>query len=293
VGELSKGAPELAATLQRIAQADPDIAVLQSVDYDRDLVALELIQDGLKALGLDLPHRFAARPNTGVDTGFDMDRNGKLGEPRDMQGYGRFAGQGGMAVLSKHAILADQSVDLSAALWRDQPSPGLPVVQGKAYFDDAKLDVFRLHSVAAWDVAVRTPKGVVRVLTSHASTPVFDGPEDRNGLRNAAELRFWADYINTLDAPFVYAGDLNVASVGGEGLKPPLTGLLSHDKLRDPVPKGDGRAETVAWDSGLSLRVSYVLPSRHFGVAAAKVERAPFVEGGTRHHPVWVDLIWE
>lgn len=291
--ELSRADPVIDDALRRIAQAKPDIAVLQAVDYDRDLVAVGLIQSRLKELGLDLPYRFVARPNTGIDTGFDLDRNGKLGEARDMQGYGRFAGQGGMAVLSRHTILPEDSHDLSDVLWQDQPDPGLPLLADASYFDAGALDVLRLHSVAAWDVAVRLPEGIVHVLTSHASTPVFDGPEDRNGLRNAAELRFWADYIDALDVPFVFAGDLNVAMQGGQGLKPPLETLLSYPQLHDPKPMDEGRLETVEWDSGLSLRVSYILPSRHFGVSAAKVERAPPIEGGTRHHPVWVDLVWK
>lgn len=293
VAELTREDPVIDNTLRRIADARPDIAVLQKVDYDRDLIAIDLIQARLEVFGLSLPYRFATQPNTGLPTGFDLDRNGKLGEPRDMQGYGQFSGQGGMVLLSRYPILTEDSRDFSSVLWRDQPSPDLPMDGEKSFFETRVLEVLRLHSVAAWDVAVKLPHGVIRVLTSYASPPVFDGPEDRNGLRNAAELRFWADYIDTLDVPFVYAGDLNADLAGGEGLKPTLQRLLTHTHLQDPKPKADGRMETASWEDGLSLRVSYVLPSRDFGVSAAKVERAPLVEGGTRHHPVWVDLVWK
>lgn len=294
VRDLMRDDPVTLKTLQRVTEAAPDVAVLQSVDFDRDMVAVRLLQKQLKVQGLDLPYSFARPPNTGVGTGVDLDRNGRFGEPRDMQGYGRFLGQGGMVVLSRFPILADESRDFSGVLWRDQPSPGLPRLGDGPYFDAAVLEVLRLHSVAAWDLVVRTPRGLLHVLTSHASPPVFDGPEDRNGLRNAAEVRFWSDHINSMTTPFVYAGDLNAAMAGGEGLKPPLRALLAHPKLQDPKPTThEGAPETVQWDGGLSLRVSYVLPSRHFGIGATQVEWAPSADGATRHHPVWVDLIWK
>lgn len=278
--------------LSRLAAAAPDIAVLQSIDYDHDRVALDLLQSRLKALGLDLPYSFMRRPNTGIDSGQDLDGNGALAEPRDMQGYGRFAGQGGLAVLSRFPIKQDASRDLSAALWRDQPIPGLPQGPDGPFFPDAVLDVLRLHSVAAWDVAIETPSGPLRVLTSHASTPVFDGPEDRNGLRNAAELRFWARYISDLapEVRVVLAGDLNNDPSAGEGHKPALRALLAHPRLQDPIAAKSGTAQ---WRSGLTLHVDYVLPSRHFRVAAAQVDRAPLSETGPRHYPVWVDLAWK
>lgn len=278
--------------LRRLAAAKPDIAVLQGVDYDHDHIALRLIQERLKALGLDLPYDFIRRPNTGVDSGQDLDRNGKLGEPRDMLGYGRFVGQGGLAVLSRFPIDQAGSRDLSSVLWRDQPQPELPQRAGDPFFTDATLEVLRLHSVAAWDVAIDTPFGPVRLLTSHASTPVFDGPEDRNGLRNAAELRFWAVYISALapDTRVVLAGDFNNDLAAGEGLKPALRGLLTHPRLQDPVA---AKTATAEWASGLGLHVDYVLPSHHFGVVAAQVDSAPLTQDGPRHHPVWVDLTWK
>ena len=42
---------------------------------------------------------------------------------------------------------------------------------------------------------VQIGKRTVHFLVSHPTPPVFDGTEDRNGLRNADEIRFWADYV--------------------------------------------------------------------------------------------------
>ncbi|SDW75159.1 endonuclease/exonuclease/phosphatase family protein [Litoreibacter albidus] len=279
--------------LARVAALAPDIAVLQNVDYDHDLIAVSLIQKALADLGHAMPHGFTARPNTGRDSGIDLDRNGKLGEPRDMLGYGQFAGQGGMLLLSRFPLVADGTTDLSQLLWRDAPMPDLPADE---YFAAPVLDVLPLHSVGAWDVGVETPRGVLRVLTSHATTPVFDGPEDRNGLRNAAELRFWRHYIEQpqiADAPFVLLGTFNSDLDAGEGHKPPLRALLQHPLLTDPEPTWAGDKMTAHWSNGLQLRVDYVLPSRRLGVRAAKVERTPQTDSVSRHYPVIVDVVWQ
>lgn len=280
------------ADLKRIADIAPDISVLQNVDFDYDRIAVGLIQQRLAELGHKMPYSYTTRPNTGIDSGFDLDRNGKLGEPRDMLGYGRFAGQGGMLLLSRFPLVEGQAKDLSRTLWRDQDMPGLPT---DGYYSDDVLAVLPLHSVAAWDVAVETPRGPLRVLTSHASTPVFDGPEDRNGLRNAAELRFWRRYLerpDLQDMPFVLLGTLNNDLLAGEGRKPALQELLALNSLQDPKPAHEGGLVTAEWPSGLALRVDYVLPSQDLGVGAAVVERAPQTAGGSRHYPVWVDIVW-
>lgn len=57
------------------------------------------------------------------------------------------------------------------------------------------LAVLRLSSKSHWDLPDYVGDRVVHVLAAHPTPPVFDGPEDRNGLRNADEIRFWADYV--------------------------------------------------------------------------------------------------
>ncbi len=276
--------PEIA----RIAEIAPDIAVLQNVDWDLDQVVIGLIQDHLEAAGHPMVHAYAPQPNTGLDTGFDIDRNGRFGEPRDMQGYAEFTGQAGIVVLSRFPIDHVGSRNFSELLWQDTD-----FARPEAYYSDAELAVLRLHSIAAWDVAIATPKGTLRLLTSYANTPVFDGPEDRNGFRNAAELEFWVAYLDTLESTaFVYAGDLNADLDRGEGQRAPLRALLSHPNLQDPLPG----ITTVDWptEGGPGpMRVDYVLPSAEFQVAGGQVDRRPLDPDGTRHHPVWIDILWE
>ncbi len=85
---------QLIAVRQVIAATSPDILVLQGVDYDHGLVTLTALRDWLAQDGPDYPHLFARAPNAGLDSGVDLDGDGRLGGPRDAQGYGRFFGQG-------------------------------------------------------------------------------------------------------------------------------------------------------------------------------------------------------
>jgi endonuclease/exonuclease/phosphatase family metal-dependent hydrolase len=162
-------------------------------------------------------------------------------------------------------------------------------------------------------VALRLPDGGdLHLLTLHATPPVFDGPEDRNGHRNADELRFWQLYLDGwAPAPpafaaerFVLAGTLNVDPLRGEGRRAALLSLLSHPRLQDPRPRrpGGGR-ETADWpepDPG-DLRVDYILPSASLRVTgsgilwpeageAEAVPPADTVAAASDHRLVWVDL---
>jgi len=62
--------------------------------------------------------------------------------------------------------------------------------------NSGRLSGMRLSSKSHWDVPVNTPNGPLHIYASHPTPPVFDGPEDRNGLRNADEIRFWSLYLN-------------------------------------------------------------------------------------------------
>jgi endonuclease/exonuclease/phosphatase family metal-dependent hydrolase len=287
----------LVATLTRIASLRPDVMALQSFDYDHAGVALSLVQERLEGLGHPMPHSFARAPNAGMSTGFDLDRDGRLDTATDRQGYGLFAGQGGVALLSRYPFEQIEALDFAAFLWRDLPHADLP----PGYFTEAELAALRLHDIIAWDVPVRLPDGRIHILAAQLGPPVFDGPEDRNGRPNGDQLRFWLGHMKTLEAPFVLMGGLNNDPVDGEGLKPPLHALLASPLLQDPQPGGAGESgpdalDTVDWGPEIGrMRVDYILPSAGLGVAAAQIDRQPSEAGGaaTAHDPVWVDIFWQ
>ncbi|MGB7240457.1 MAG: endonuclease/exonuclease/phosphatase family protein, partial [Sulfitobacter sp.] len=208
--------PQLGAIYRVLTITNPDVVVLQGFDYDLTGAALNAFADRLGTDGPYYPYRFANRPNTGMPTVLDMDGDGRLGGPGDAQGFGRFSGQGGMAILSKHPILEDEVQDFSAVAWRELPGALLPVTDDNAPFPSAGAQAIqRLSSVAHWVVPIELPdKARIDLLAFHATPPVFDGPEDRNGKRNHDEIIFWNHFLNghigTRPAgPFVVLGVAN------------------------------------------------------------------------------------
>ena len=308
VDAFSRGAdPEIAAVVRVLVALNADVILLTAVDYDRGGVALGLLAEQLAAAGLVYPHRFAFRPNTGTQTGLDVDGNGRFGEPRDAQGFGLYSGHGGMAVLSRLPIDTTGARDFSDFLWRDLPG-------GLASDPPDLARVQRLATTGFWDVPVITDQGPLHLLAWHATPPVFDGPEDRNGRRNHDEAAFWGLYLDgTLPmpppgAPFVLLGDGNLDPADGDGLRDGIAGLLAHPALQDPAPRGThGRSEPAhvgdpALDTSLyaeigGLRLDYMLPSARLTVTGAGVLWPPVTDplaadlaAASRHFPVWVDL---
>ncbi|EIE49825.1 hypothetical protein C357_17393 [Citreicella sp. 357] len=274
--DLLKG--ELDPLLAEIASADPDVLLLTNVDHDHDGVALAQIAGALNDLGAPYPYRFTARPNTGLPTGLDLDGDGRLGGARDAQGFGEFSGQGGMAVLSRVPVRLLR--DFTGMLWADLPgNMRLP--------DDPAPRVQRLSSAAHWVLGLDTPEGPLSLLAWHATPPVFDGPEDRNGRRNADELAFWLRY---LDGAFgdvapnpVLIGDANVDPARGDGRQDAMRAVLRDARLQDPLSGTD----TVTWDQTGPMRVSYILPSAGLRVIGAETRAAAAEE---RHRMVLVTL---
>ena len=307
VKDLAEREAQAQAVIRVLAALGADVVLLTSVDYDRGGVALGLLAEGLAAAGTNYPYRFAFRPNTGMQTGFDLDGNGRLNDPRDAQGFGLFSGHAGMAVLSRLPIDAEAARDFSDFLWRDLPG-GLSV-------DPPDLAaVQRLATTGFWDVPVRTAQGPLHLLAWHATPPVFDGPEDRNGRRNHDEAAFWRLFLEGAlpmtppPAPFVLLGDGNLDPTDGDGRREGIGALLAHPAIQDPRPAGDhGRAEpghsgdpaldTVIYDDLGGLRLDYVLPSSALKVTGAGVlwpgpddPLWPDLKAASHHFPVWVDI---
>ncbi|WP_306121150.1 endonuclease/exonuclease/phosphatase family protein [Roseovarius sp. MMSF_3359] len=308
--------PQVAAVAQVVARVAPDILVLQRVDYDLELQALTALRDMLAESGPEYPHLFALRPNTGMATGLDLDGDGRVAEPRDAQGYGEFSGQRGMAVLSRYPLEAEKARDFSALLWRDLPGALLPEMDGAPFPSPEAQAIQRLSTVGHWVVPVRVGDTALDLMVFHASPPVFDGPEDRNGRRNHDELKFWQHYLDgqfgaPSDAPFVLLGDANLDPADSDGRRVAIAELLSDPRVQDPRPmragdvvgdpghRGDPRLDTVEWPAPGpgALRIDYILPSADLRVAEAGIywpeegsEAAEIMRAASRHRLIWVDL---
>jgi 3-phytase len=304
-----------AAILQEVR---PDVVLLNEFDWDADGEAIRRFRERFLAVGqdgrrpLDYPFAYVAETNTGVHSGHDLDRDGTVtSEPGsrayggDAFGFGEFPGQYGFAILSRYPIDHERIRSFRLLCWKDVPGGLAPA----DWYPPAALEVLRLSSKNHVDMPVRIDDRVVHVLASHPTPPTFDGPEDRNGRRNADEIRFWSRYlaIDETDwlvddqgrkgglgtASFVILGDLNSDPVDGDSRHDAIRGLLSHPRLQGtPAPAGAGAAEQARLQGGVNavqsgdpahdtadfddrsvgnLRLDYVLPSTDMPIARSGV----------------------
>ena len=314
--DILKGeAADIDAALDALVAARPDVLALQGIDYDHGGATLAALARRLADRGLDLPYAAQPRPNSGVPTGRDIDGDGYRDGARDAQGFGAFPGQGGIALLSRWPVTLER--DFTGLRWADLP--GALIHDG-----DPAADIQRLSSTVHAVFRVEPPGAEpVRIATFHATPPVFDGPEDRNGRRNHDEAALWLRWIDGAlgDPPegrLVIAGDANLDPQDGDGRPGALTALLAHPRLQDPRPsdpegarratqgdanarhRGDPARDTADWDDGPggpgNLRVDYVLPSADWSVTGAGITWPPERPAGAdkgpwpRHGVVWVDL---
>ena len=296
--------PQVAAAVQVIAAANPDVLVLTGFDWDWRGEALAAFAALLAQAGADYPYRHAGQPNAGLATGLDLDQDGRQGGPGDAQGFGLFTGQGGMAVLSRHPL--GQVTDHSGTLWRDLPGNLMPPAPPEV------AAVQRLSSVAHWQVPVSLPAGRLTLLAWSATPPVFDGPDDRNGRRNHDEAAFWLRHLPP--GRFALMGKANLDPEDGEGRPEALRALIAA--ARDPAPRSEGGAapqagvnarqqgnaalDTADWpdeDGPGNLRVDLVLPSPDLAVTGSGVlwprpgmPLADAAAAASRHRLVWVDV---
>ncbi len=299
-------ARRIAATIQHL---QPDLILLNEFDYDEAGEAARLFVEHY--LGepqhdqapIAFPFRYFAPVNTGVPSGLDLDGDGRTDSPEDAWGYGRHPGQYGMLVLSRYPIDASAMRSFRLFRWAALPGARRPHhPDGRPFHPDEVWSQLRLSSKAHWDLPIDTPAGRLHLLVSHPTPPVFDGPENRNGLRNHDEIRFWVEYLSQpdadwlvddagqtgglpQDAAFVIAGDQNADPVDGETVDSVIRLLLEHPRvLRHPAPRSAGAVASAerkggpntaqrgdpAEDTGDfnpragNLRVDYVLPSGHF-----------------------------
>lgn len=305
-----------------IQRANPDVLLINEFDYDENGAAVDLFRQNYLEVsqnGVDpvtYPYAYVAPSNTGIPSGFDLNNDGSIGGPDDAFGFGFFPGQYGMVVYSKYPIDTANVRTFQNFLWKDMPGARLPADPTDAdgngdtssWYTDEELQAVRLSSKSHWDVPMEVNGETIHVLVSHPTPPVFDGPEDRNGTRNADEIRFWSDYINGADyiyddnggtgglasgARFVIMGDQNSDPFDGDSIPGAAQQLLNNPLVNDAAtPSSPGGSDAAqrqggANDNHLSdplydtadfadgapgnLRADYVLPSQNLQIVDSAV----------------------
>ena len=307
-----------------VQRAAPDILLVNEFDYIPGSEAVDLfrrnyLEVGQNTLGLangggqaiTYGYAYSAPSNTGVASGFDLNNNGvvasAVGAPGygdDAFGFGAYPGQFGMAVFSRYEIVYEDIRTFQTFLWKDMPGARLPDDASTPapgdFYSPAELAVFRLSSKSHWDIPVRVNGEILHVIAAHPTPPTFDGPEDRNGLRNADEIRLIADYVTPgrgdyiyddagrrggLDAGarFVIVGDMNADPSDGDSVDAAINQLLDDPVIDSGVVptspggveqaalqgrvnlahRGDPARDTADFSDGApgNLRADYVLPS--------------------------------
>lgn len=304
-----------AAVLQEVR---PDVVLLNEFDWDAEGRAADLFRRNFLAVAqdgrrpIDYPYAYVAESNTGVPSGHDLDRDGTVTTAPgtrawggDAFGFGQFPGQYGFVVLSRFPIQQDGIRSFRLLRWRDLPGAAIP----QGWYTAAALDVLRLSSKNHVDLPILIGDRVVHLLASHPTPPTFDGPEDRNGARNADEIRFWSLYLDAAGAgwladdrgrrggfggqSFVIAGDLNSDPQDGDSRHAAIRGLLAQPRLQGSyAPSSVGGIEQAQLQGGANstqqgnpafdtadfddrnvgnLRLDYMLPSVDLPIAGGGV----------------------
>lgn len=285
--DLKADDPQIKAIATVVRAAQPDILLINELDYSSDSDNAALLEqnyfansepDLLGGPAWSLPHHYSAPSNTGTPSGMDLDNNGRTEEPNDAFGFGRFEGQYGMAVFSRFEVANDQAVTLQKFLWSQLPDAMRPMdpKTNKSFYPDSNWEKMRLSSKSFWDLPIESPQGTIHVLASHPTPPAFDGAEDRNGCRNHDEIKLIQLYIESnaalrddrdnkvtfpKDASFVVLGDLNCDPQDGDSRNAAINALIQHPLVAQmPAPRSTG--------SELAAKSQGKLNARHKSAAA-------------------------
>ncbi len=278
----SPGAAQPGVIAETIQRMRPHILLVNEFDYDDGNVAVDLFHDNYLGVAqhpdvdpITYPYRLGFASNTGVPSGFDLNRDGSVGGPNDAFGFGFFPGQYAFALYSTYPILEDQIRTFQSFRWKDMPGALLPsdpaTDEEGDWYSEEILEVFRLSSKNHVDVPVQVGRDVIHILGSHPTPPAFDGPEQRNVKRNHDEIRFWADYLMPgrrsayiydddgrygglrPGARFVIAGDLNADPCDGDSVPGAIQQVLDHPLVRDPLQASEGAVEQTLLQGQVNL----------------------------------------
>ena len=262
--------------LQRVR---PDVVLLNEFDYVENYRAVDLFREQLpRAVPAGrppdpYPYAFTAPSNTGIPTGFDLDRNGTVGGGNDAFGFGEFPGQYGMVVLSRYPIDPTGSGPSRLFRWADMPGALLPDDPATAA---PPTGTPPRSSRSSGCPASRT--GTSRCGRSQDGARPRLAPDSADVRRSRGpqrhpqprEIRFWADYVTPGAGRYIYddegrrgglrpgsrfviMGDQNADPLDGDSVDEAINQLLDSRWIPDPKPTSAGAVEAARLQGGANL----------------------------------------
>ncbi|MEO1235430.1 MAG: endonuclease/exonuclease/phosphatase family protein [Planctomycetota bacterium] len=343
-GETADDLPRRLATpddeqLQKVAaiiqHVRPDVLLINEFDHDPTGRLAALFQTHyLGVAQADAPpitfaHTRSPPVNTGLPTGLDLDGDGRTDGPGDAHGWGAYPGQFGMLLLSRLDAPLELVASAQKTPWVNTRVSAFPESVLPAHARGIVRVSSKTHEAVR--VAERSGRSLY-VLISHPTPPVFDGPEDRNGWRNHAEIAMLVAMLRNVQrglyppfppGPAVVLGDLNADPHDGESRPLAIDQLRLDPRIRDPLPASRGAVAKARADGGVNaehrgdpaldtadwpdepgrgpgnLRVDYVLPTADWTVVDAGVFWPEPGQAGhawidaSDHRLVWADLALE
>lgn len=211
--ELRRGDDPLTGRItDEIARLRPDVLLLSRMDIDYQNLAVAALQAALAQRGAVYPYALAPPQNRGLASEFDLNGDGRAGGPGDVQGWGRYPGDGAMVLLSRWPLRLVQ--DHTALLWRDLPRGG----------PAGRPPVQRLASSGYWVVGLELPGGHPggHLLVWAAGAERFEGAE-----RARAETGFWWHWLEGAFGPVPPGGLILM----GHPNRPGRSGFAGHPRL--------------------------------------------------------------
>lgn len=209
--------------------------------------------------------------NSGLDSGFDLDHSGVLHKlPEDAWGYGHYHGEYSLALMSKYKIETEKTRTFQTFKWKDMEGAQIPTITlcknpdlfpagmhcGDNWYSDKVWQQVRLSSSNHIDVPIVISTGKsnqeLHLLMSQPTPPVYDLGKNRE--QNAAEVKFWHDYVQgksyfyddeggkgglVLGAKFVILGEENLDPQVNYGIGSVMTNLLDDKFVNQQVSNAD------------------------------------------------------
>ncbi|ABZ77125.1 conserved hypothetical protein [Shewanella halifaxensis HAW-EB4] len=231
---------------------------------------------------IEYPFAESYATNTGRLSGFDLNNDGYVATKEDVNsfdyandawGFGKYHGQYAFALMSKYEIDTKNTRTFQNFKWKDLEGATIPTITncedeknpipdgmicGEEWYTAEEWQQMTLSSKNHVDapILVSTKDGIetIHILMSHPTPPVFD--TGKNLVQNAAEVKFWHNYVtNAQDfyddagntgalkegAHFVIVGDQNLdaATGAGDGLTEVMAELHADPVVNQNVTNGD------------------------------------------------------